>query len=122
VLEDSGSHTVNNWATNISAGAADESGQTLNFVVNNISYSSSVYNTNATFFTTLPTISPTGTLSYQTAPNANGSATVTIVLHDNGGTANGGSDTSASQTFVINVTAVNDPPSFTKGADQTVLE
>ena len=41
---------------------------------------------------------------------------------DNGGTANGGVDTSAAQTFVINVTAVNDAPSFTKGADPTVLE
>ena len=31
-------------------------------------------------------------------------------------------DTSAPQTFTITVTAVNDAPSFTKGADQTVLE
>ena len=29
---------------------------------------------------------------------------------------------SASQTFTISVTAVNDVPSFVKGADQTVLE
>ena len=43
-------------------------------------------------------------------------------LHDNGGTANGGVDTSATQTFTITVTAVNDAPSFTKGADQTVAE
>ena len=43
-------------------------------------------------------------------------------LHDNGGTANGGVDTSAPQTFTITVTPVNDAPSFTKGADQTVLE
>ena len=38
-------------------------------------------------------------------------------LHDNGGTANGGVDTSAPQTFTITVTAVNDAPSFTKGAE-----
>ncbi len=38
-------------------------------------------------------------------------------LHDNGGTANGGVDTSAAQTFTITVTAVNDAPSFTKGAE-----
>ena len=43
-------------------------------------------------------------------------------IHDDGGTANGGVDTSAAQTFTINVTAVNDAPSFTKGSDQTVLE
>ena len=35
---------------------------------------------------------------------------------------NGGVDTSAPQTFVITVTAVNDAPSFTKGANQTVNE
>ena len=46
--------------------------------------------------------------------------TVTVPLQDNGGTANGGVDTSAPQTFTITVTAVNDAPSFTKGADQTV--
>jgi hypothetical protein len=33
-----------------------------------------------------------------------------------------GVDTSASQTFTITVTAVNDAPSFTKGADPTVDE
>jgi len=35
---------------------------------------------------------------------------VTVQLHDNGGTANGGVDTSAAQTFTIAVTPVNDPP------------
>ena len=44
------------------------------------------------------------------------------MLQDNGGTANGGVDTSAPQTFVINVTAVNDAPSFTAGPDQSVNE
>src|SRR5213075_2277637 len=37
-------------------------------------------------------------------------------------TVNGGVDTSPPRTFSINVTAVNDAPSFTKGADQTVNE
>src|SRR5207244_3181555 len=37
-------------------------------------------------------------------------------------TGNGGVDISATQTFTINVTAVNDMPSFIKGSDQTVLE
>ena len=65
---------------------------------------------------------PDGTLTYTPAADANGTATVTIYAQDNGGTANGGVDTSAPQTFAINVTAVNDAPTFTKGADQTVLE
>ena len=47
---------------------------------------------------------------------------MTVQVRDNGGIANGGVDTSAAQTFTITVTAVNDAPSFTKGADQTVLE
>ena len=44
------------------------------------------------------------------------------MLQDNGGTALGGVDTSAPQTFTITVTAVNDAPSFAVGANQTVLE
>ena len=52
----------------------------------------------------------------------NGLATVTVILKDDGGTANGGSDTFTTQTFTITVNAVNDAPSFVKGADQTVNE
>ena len=114
VLEDAGAQTVANWATAISAGPANESGQNLTFNVTG--------NTNAALFSVAPAISPTGTLTYTPAANANGTATITVVLMDDGGTANGGVDTSAPQTFVINVTAVNDAPSFTKGPDQNVLE
>ena len=114
VLEDAGAQTVNGWATNISAGPADENGQTLTFLVTT---------NNDALFSSLPAINPTnGNLTYTPAANANGTATVTVRLQDNGGTANGGVDTSAAQTFVITVTAVNDVPSFTKGADQTVVE
>jgi hypothetical protein len=105
---------VAGWATALSAGPADESGQTLSFTVTG--------NTNPTLFSAEPAVSPSGTLTYTPAANANGTATVTLTLSDNGGTANGGVDTSASQTFTITVTAVNDIPSFTKGADVTVNE
>jgi hypothetical protein len=54
----------------------------------------------------------TGTLTYTPAANANGSATVTVTLFDDGGTANGGSDTSAPQTFTITVNPVNDRPTL----------
>ena len=40
-----------------------------------------------------PAIAADGTLTYTLAPNANGSATVTVTLIDDGGTANGGVDT-----------------------------
>src|SRR6185295_16015864 len=101
------------WATAISAGPSNESGQALDFIVSN---------NNNPLFAVQPSIAANGTLTYTLAANANGTATVTIAIHDNGGTANGGVDTSASQTFTITVTSVNDVPSFVKGAIQTVLE
>ncbi len=95
VVEDAGAQTVNNWATALSAGPADEAGQTLDFLVSN--------NNNA-LFSVQPAIDANGTLSYTTAAEANGSATVSVQIHDNGGTANGGVNTSATQTFTISVT------------------
>ena len=89
------------WATAINAGPANESGQTVNFLVSN---------NNPGLFSAQPAIAANGTLTYTLAANTNGSATVTVQLHDNGGTANAGSDTSAAQTFTITVTAVNDAP------------
>ena len=113
VLEDAAPQSVANWATAITDGDP-EATQNLTFVVTN--------NTNAALFATAPAISPTGTLSYTLAANANGTATISVRLDDDGGTANGGLNQSAVQTFVINVTAVNDAPVFTAGANQTVLE
>jgi hypothetical protein len=113
VPEDCGSQTVSNWATTISAGPNNEASQSLTFHVSN---------DNNVLFSIQPAITSTGTLTYTPASDANGTATVTIILKDNGGTANGGVDTSASQTFTITVTPVNDAPSFTKGSNQTVLE
>jgi VCBS repeat-containing protein len=113
VLEDAGPQTVTGWATNISAGPANESTQTVSFLVSN---------NNSALFSAQPAISGNGTLTYTPAPDANGQATVTVRAQDDGGTAYGGVDTSAPQYFTITVTAVNDAPSFTKGADQTVKE
>ena len=114
VVEDAGPQTVNNWATNLVKGPANEAAQTLNFEITN--------NTNAALFSAAPAISPTGTLTYTAAPDAHGTATITAVLKDSGGTENAGVDTSVAQTFVITVLSVNDAPSFTKGPDQTVNE
>ncbi|HXI32310.1 MAG TPA: tandem-95 repeat protein, partial [Vicinamibacterales bacterium] len=109
VLEDASAQTVANWATNLSAGPANESGQALNFIVSN---------SNAALFSAQPAVAANGTLTFTPAATANGAATVSVQVHDNGGTASGGVDTSLAQTFTITVTAVNDAPSFTKGADQ----
>jgi len=112
-LEDSGPQTFANWATSISAGPADESGQTVTFTVTN---------SNNALFAVQPALASNGTLIYTPAANASGSATITITAQDNGGTANGGIDTSAPQTSSITITAVNDEPSFTGGGDVTVNE
>ena len=113
VLEDSGPATVVGWATGISPGPAGESWQIVTFVCSN---------SNAGMFAAQPAVTSSGTLTYTTAANANGTATVTVWAVDNGGTANGGQDTSAPQTFTVTVTAVNDAPSFTKGPDIIVNE
>lgn len=109
-LDVTASQTVTNWATNISQGL-HESGQTINFVVST---------DNPGLFDVAPVISDTGTLTYAPKANVNGTTTVTVFLHDDSGTANGGVDTSASQTFTITITAVNDAPSFTAGPSLSV--
>ncbi len=113
VLEDSGAKAITGWATNLSAGPPDESLQVLSFIVTNDS--------NA-LFSAQPAVSPSGTLTFTPAPNAFGTATVTVRAQDSGGTANGGEDTSQPSVFTITITGVNDAPSFVKGSDQSVLE
>ncbi len=82
------------WATNISAGPANESDQVVNFAVSN---------NNQALFSVQPAISPNGTLTF-TPAGVPGTATVSVRLEDNGGTANGGADTSPTVTFTINIT------------------
>jgi hypothetical protein len=113
VLEDSGAQTYTNWAMSISAGPADESGQTVTFTVTA---------SNPSLFSVQPAVSSTGTLTFTPAANAHGTSSISITAQDNGGTANGGNDTSAPQSSSITITAVNDEPSFTAGGDVTVNE
>ncbi len=101
VAEDSGAQAVTGWNTLRSAGPTNESGQVLSFIVTD---------NNTGLFSARPAISPTGTLTFTPAPDANGSAIVSVRIHDDGGTANGGDDTSGVQTFTITVTPVPDTP------------
>ena len=81
--------------TSISAGPTNEASQSLTFA--------STTN-NDVLFRVLPAVdSATGTLSYTPAAGKWGSATVTVRLKDDGGTVNGGIDTSAPQTFMITI-------------------
>jgi large repetitive protein len=110
--EDAAAQSISGWATAISAGPSNESSQTISFLV-------SADNTG--LFSVQPAVASNGKLTYTLAPNANGTANVTVTAKDDGGTANGGIDTSPPQTFTVSVGAVNDAPSFTAGPDQTVV-
>ena len=115
VNEDAGAQTVANFVTSSSPGPANESAQTIAYLVST---------NNTALFTPAgqPTIDANGTLTYTPAPDANGTATVTVRAQDDGGTANGGADTSAPQTFTITVNSVNDDPTISGIADQTTDE
>ncbi len=79
--------------------AGPERGQTAQFIVSN---------DNPDLFAEPPAISPDGTLTYTPAPDACGSAVVTVVLEDDGGTDLGGSDRTAASQFTITVNPLND--------------
>src|SRR5262249_60556891 len=71
VVQDSGPQSVSGFATNISAGPSDESGQAVTFHVSN--------NNNA-LFSAQPAISSGGTLTYTPANGATGTATRSVFL------------------------------------------
>jgi hypothetical protein len=95
--QNAGPQSVPNWATNITARPPNENDQALNFIVTN---------NNNPLFDAQPAISPNGTLTYTPKPTASGVATVTVQLHDNGGTADEGVDTSEPLAFTITVNSV----------------
>ena len=98
VPQDAGAQTVVGFATNITAGPANESGQTLTF---------NVSNTNTGLFSAQPDIDEaTGTLTYTPAAGQSGSATVSVFLTDDGTPP----AQSATQTFTITVVPPNTAP------------
>lgn len=102
VLEDTGNKSYPGWAT-FSPGA-NENTQTANYVVSNVE--------NPDLFSINPSINSSGTLTFTTANDANGSSTFTMYVQDNGGTENGGVNQSAEKTFTIEIIPVNDAPNF----------
>ena len=101
---------LENFATNIILGPDNEAEQIGTFNV-------TVVGDN--IFAQQPQLSPTGTLTYTLAQGAFGSSTVTVTLSDNGGTDNGGVDTSPEQTFTITSTPPEEPVEIEFEADST---
>ena len=97
----SGPRTVSGFARGIHSGAENETDQTVEFVV--------LSNSRPDLFAAQPEVrrdgpqSDTGTLTFTPAPGQTGTADITLVLRDNGGTANGGKNTSLERTFRITV-------------------
>ncbi len=94
VREDAGAQTVPGWAAGIRPGPANEAAQTVQFIVTS---------DNDGLFQDPPALDGAGTLTFTPAPGGRGTATVTVRAQDDGGTPNGGEDTSAPQTFIITV-------------------
>ncbi len=89
--------TLTSWATAISAGP-NESGQALNFVLTPSNF------TGGLTFTTVPSIDPEGTLSFQVQSGSTGTVDIDVVLQDDLG------GVSPVQSFRITIDAVNSPP------------
>ncbi|HWT01914.1 MAG TPA: Ig-like domain-containing protein, partial [Pyrinomonadaceae bacterium] len=108
MLEDSAGETIT--LTGIGAGGNETQTLTVTAVSSNPAIVP-----NPTVNYTSPNSS--GTISYTPVANANGTAVITVTVNDGGG----GTET-VSRTFSINITPVNDAPSFTKGPNQIVSE
>jgi hypothetical protein len=94
--DESPAQSIPGWATGISAGLPNESGQKLTFYLTA---------DQSQLFKVQPRVDPlTGTLTFTPKPNARGTAVISVVLKDDGGTANGGTDISPRQKFKINIT------------------
>ncbi len=92
--------SINNWATAVSPGPASDAAQTLSFTLSP---------KNASIYTTLPAVAITGTVTRVgnltfTLNGTVGNDTCRVVLRDNGGTANGGTDSTVN-TLIIRVSS-----------------
>jgi hypothetical protein len=98
VTAGAGAQNVTAWATGFNPGPTNESSQTL------LGYQI-VSNSAPSLFKVAPTLNAAGNLIYTPSTSLGSSATATIgvTVQDNGGTANGGADTSAIKFFNITV-------------------
>ena len=85
VPEETAGVTNVGFLTSLSAGPASESGQTWTFKT-----TTATNNAANAAFTILPSVATNGTLTFRPAAHSYGTNTVTVVMTDSGGTANGG--------------------------------
>jgi hypothetical protein len=94
VLEDAAAVSFPNFATNLYAGAYNETNQTFSFITEV---------TNTSFFAGKPSINSVGTLTVRPRRNVTGITTVTNRMKDSGGTLRGGVNLSWPETFEVRI-------------------
>ena len=104
VAEDSGAYGPENCVEVGTLGADEDGEQSLDTWI--------VSTANPALFSAQPALTNalTARLTFTPAANAHGSTTVSIRAKDDGGTANGGIDTSDAIQLTIEITSVNDAP------------
>ncbi len=112
INENAGQQTVN--LTGITAGGGETQTLTVTASSNNTSLI-------ATPTITYTSPNSTGTLTFTPAANSFGTATITVTVMDNGGTANGGVDTTSVQ-FTVTVNQVVIPPTINTPSNVTIDE
>ncbi|TWU17051.1 choice-of-anchor Q domain-containing protein [Allorhodopirellula heiligendammensis] len=109
VDSDNGQQTVVGWASNFVPGPADEASQSIRAYV--------VSTVDTDMFDVLPAVDVAGNLTYTPKPNVVGRARFTVSAQDDGGTANGGTDTSVPIAYGITLI---DPPNITVQPENAV--
>ena len=115
--EDAAATVVN--LSGIGVGPANESSQNIVSVV--ATSNNQTLFPNAGLLVNYTPNNSTGTLTFQPAANIYGSATITVTVTDDGGTANGGVNT-FTRTFTVTVNPINDPPLIDPIANQIINE
>jgi LPXTG-site transpeptidase (sortase) family protein len=103
-----GAQTLVGWVTGFDPGPANESSQGVDaYLVAN--------NACGSLLSAGPSVNAAGTLTYTPANDQSGTCDFDVSVRDNGGTSNGGDDTSPAQTFTITINDDEPPVIVTNG-------
>ena len=100
-VQGSGLQRIDGWASGMVVGPADEAGQLFSF---------DVTNDDPSLFLIQPNINAAGRLEFEARAVDHGQATVSVVMRDTGGVANGGIDAGTPVTFTITITPLPGAP------------